>query len=97
MGEPLIIADVKKGSVAHRTGSIQPGDKLLAINSLRTENCSVEEASAFLFSCTDLVKLRIRKDESFSGTACTIFVLFIFSLRIILFNLYYSELLNVNN
>nr|XP_015930037.1 glutamate receptor-interacting protein 1 isoform X2 [Parasteatoda tepidariorum] len=66
IGEPLIIADVKKGSVAHRTGSIQPGDKLLAINSLRTENCTVEDAAAILHTCTDIVKLRIRKDEAFS-------------------------------
>lgn len=67
-GEPLIIADVRKGSVAHRTGSIQPGDKLLAVNTLRTENCTVEDVSTFLYSCNDIVKLRIRKDESFSGT-----------------------------
>ncbi|XP_054709118.1 glutamate receptor-interacting protein 2-like [Uloborus diversus] len=66
LGEPLIIACVKKASVAHRTGSIQPGDKLLAINSLRTENCTVEDATAILHSCNDVVTLRIRKDETFS-------------------------------
>ncbi|XP_035221591.1 glutamate receptor-interacting protein 2-like isoform X2 [Stegodyphus dumicola] len=66
VGEPLIISDIKKGSVAHRTGSIQPGDKLLAINSLRTENCTVEDVTAVLLTCTDIVKLRIRKDETFS-------------------------------
>ncbi|GFS78235.1 glutamate receptor-interacting protein 1 [Trichonephila clavipes] len=65
-GEPLIISDIKKGSIAHRTGTIQPGDKLLAINSLRTENCTVDDATAILHTCTDVVKLRIRKDETFS-------------------------------
>ncbi|GIY46084.1 hypothetical protein CDAR_292931 [Caerostris darwini] len=65
-GEPLIIADVLKGSIAHRTGTIQPGDKLLAINSIRTENCTIEDATAILHTCTDIVKLRIRKDETFS-------------------------------
>ncbi|GFQ86647.1 glutamate receptor-interacting protein 2 [Trichonephila clavata] len=65
-GEPLIISDIKKGSIAHRTGTIQPGDKLLAINSLRTENFTVDDATAILHTCTDVVKLRIRKDETFS-------------------------------
>ncbi|GIX94169.1 glutamate receptor-interacting protein 1 [Caerostris extrusa] len=54
------------GSIAHRTGTIQPGDKLLAINSIRTENCTIEDATAILHTCTDIVKLRIRKDETFS-------------------------------
>ncbi|XP_055930112.1 glutamate receptor-interacting protein 2-like isoform X3 [Argiope bruennichi] len=74
-GEPLIIADVQKGSIAHRTGTIQPGDKLLAINSLRTENLTVEDSTAILHTCTDIVKLRIRKDETFSedpDTTCAI-------------------------
>ncbi|GFS58903.1 glutamate receptor-interacting protein 1 [Nephila pilipes] len=65
-GEPLIISDIEKGSIAHRTGTIQPGDKLLAINSLRTENCTVDDATAILHTCSDIVKLRIRKDETFS-------------------------------
>uniref|UniRef100_A0A8C4TEB5 Glutamate receptor interacting protein 2 n=1 Tax=Erpetoichthys calabaricus TaxID=27687 RepID=A0A8C4TEB5_ERPCA len=62
-GEPLIISDIKKGSMAHRTGTLQPGDKLLAIDNIRLENCSMEDAVQILQQSEDLVKLKIRKDE----------------------------------
>uniref|UniRef100_A0A8C6NT46 Glutamate receptor interacting protein 1 n=1 Tax=Nothobranchius furzeri TaxID=105023 RepID=A0A8C6NT46_NOTFU len=62
-GDPLIISDIKKGSVAHRTGTLELGDKLLAIDNIRVENCSMEEAVQILHQCEELVKLKIRKDE----------------------------------
>ncbi|XP_056116589.1 glutamate receptor-interacting protein 2 isoform X3 [Rhinichthys klamathensis goyatoka] len=62
-GEPLIISDIKKGSMAHRTGTLEPGDKLLAIDNIRLENCSMEDAVQILQLSEDLVKLKIRKDE----------------------------------
>ncbi|KAI9546075.1 Glutamate receptor-interacting protein 2 [Dissostichus eleginoides] len=67
-GEPLIISDIKKGSMAHRTGTLEPGDKLLAIDNIRLENCSKDEAEQILQQCEELVKLKIRKDEDNSGT-----------------------------
>ncbi|XP_059712557.1 glutamate receptor-interacting protein 2 isoform X5 [Haemorhous mexicanus] len=63
LGDPLIISDIKKGSVAHRTGTLEPGDKLLAIDNIRLDNCSMEDAVQILRQCEDLVKLKIRKDE----------------------------------
>ncbi|XP_006758384.1 PREDICTED: glutamate receptor-interacting protein 2 isoform X4 [Myotis davidii] len=62
-GEPLTISDIKKGSVAHRTGTLEPGDKLLAIDNIRLDNCAMEDAVQILRQCEDLVKLKIRKDE----------------------------------
>ncbi|XP_051550367.1 glutamate receptor-interacting protein 2-like isoform X1 [Myxocyprinus asiaticus] len=62
-GEALIISDIKKGSMAHRTGTLEPGDKLLAIDNIRLENCSMEDAVQILEQSEDLVKLKIRKDE----------------------------------
>ncbi|XP_019656778.1 glutamate receptor-interacting protein 2 isoform X7 [Ailuropoda melanoleuca] len=62
-GEPPIISDIKKGSVAHRTGTLEPGDKLLAIDNIRLDNCPMEDAVQILRQCEDLVKLKIRKDE----------------------------------
>uniref|UniRef100_A0AAZ3SUX1 PDZ domain-containing protein n=1 Tax=Oncorhynchus tshawytscha TaxID=74940 RepID=A0AAZ3SUX1_ONCTS len=62
-GEPLIISDIKKGSMAHRTGTLEPGDKLLAIDNVRLESCSMEDACQILEQAEDLVKLKIRKDE----------------------------------
>ncbi|XP_019753198.1 glutamate receptor-interacting protein 1 isoform X3 [Hippocampus comes] len=66
-GDPLIISDIKKGSVAHRTGTLELGDKLLAIDNVRVETCSMEEAVQILQRCEELVKLKIRKDEDNSG------------------------------
>uniref|UniRef100_A0AAV2M4L6 PDZ domain-containing protein n=1 Tax=Knipowitschia caucasica TaxID=637954 RepID=A0AAV2M4L6_KNICA len=62
-GEPLIISDIKKGSMAHRTGTLEPGDKLMAIDNIRLDNCSREDAEQILLQCEELVKLKIRKDE----------------------------------
>uniref|UniRef100_A0A8C5E5T1 Glutamate receptor interacting protein 2b n=1 Tax=Gouania willdenowi TaxID=441366 RepID=A0A8C5E5T1_GOUWI len=46
-----------------RTGTLEPGDKLLAIDNIRLENCSKEDADQILQQCEELVKLKIRKDE----------------------------------
>ncbi|XP_063783602.1 glutamate receptor-interacting protein 1 isoform X12 [Pseudophryne corroboree] len=67
-GDPLVISDIKKGSVAHRTGTLELGDKLLAIDNIRLDNCSMEDAVQILQQCEELVKLKIRKDEDNSGT-----------------------------
>ncbi|CAG2239395.1 GRIP [Mytilus edulis] len=72
----LIITDVKKGSVAHRCGSIQPGDKLLAINDVKTENMLVEDALHLLQSTDDIIKLRLKRDDPYSddsGEECVMY------------------------
>ncbi|XP_075787338.1 glutamate receptor-interacting protein 1 isoform X1 [Pelodiscus sinensis] len=71
-GDPLVISDIKKGSVAHRTGTLELGDKLLAIDNIRLDNCSMEDAVQILQHCEDLVKLKIRKDEDNSETNCVL-------------------------
>ena len=52
----------------NRTGTLELGDKLLAIDNVRVESCSMEEAVEILQQCEELVKLKIRKDEDNSGT-----------------------------
>lgn len=39
----------------------------MAIDNIRLENCSREEAEQILQQCEELVKLKIRKDEDNSG------------------------------
>lgn len=51
-----------------RTGTLELGDKLLAIDNIRVENCSMEEAVQILQQCEELVKLKIQKDEDNSGS-----------------------------
>ncbi|XP_056279545.1 glutamate receptor-interacting protein 2 isoform X2 [Pseudoliparis swirei] len=62
-GKPLIISDIQKGSMAHRTGTLEPGDRLLAIDGVRLENCSMEDAMRVLQQAEDMVTLRVQKDE----------------------------------
>ncbi|XP_030641033.1 glutamate receptor-interacting protein 2a [Chanos chanos] len=62
-GKPLIISDIRKGSIAHRVGTLEPGDRLLAIDNVRLDNCGMEEAMSVLQQAEDMVKLRIQKDE----------------------------------
>lgn len=60
--EPLLITDIVPGSVAHRTGTIQAGDKLLSIDGVRLDrNSSVEHAIALLQNAEDVVRLKIKK------------------------------------
>lgn len=51
-----------------RTGTLEPGDRLLAIDSVRLENCTMEDAMHILLQAEDMVKLRIQKDEDNIGT-----------------------------
>lgn len=62
-GKPLIISEIKKGSIAHRTGTLEPGDRLLAIDTVRLDHCTMEDAMHVLHQAEDMVKLRIQKDE----------------------------------
>ncbi|KAI5610482.1 glutamate receptor interacting protein 2 isoform X1 [Silurus asotus] len=62
-GRPLIISEIMKGSIAHRTGTLEPGDRLLGIDNVKLENCGIDEAMAVLQQAEDMVKLRIQKDE----------------------------------
>ena len=51
-----------------RTGTIQAGDKLLAVDNLRTNHVGVEEAAQALQDANDIVRLRIHRDDSFVGS-----------------------------
>uniref|UniRef100_A0A914UK45 PDZ domain-containing protein n=2 Tax=Plectus sambesii TaxID=2011161 RepID=A0A914UK45_9BILA len=66
-GEPVIISDIRTGSVAHRCGSIQPGDRLIAIDNIPLDSCTVEEAMRLLQRSADIVKLRVKKGAAFGG------------------------------
>lgn len=54
--------------VSARTGTLEPGDRLLAIDNVRLENCTMEDAMHVLQQAEDMVKLRIQKDEDNIGT-----------------------------
>ncbi|KAA0714535.1 Glutamate receptor-interacting protein 2 [Triplophysa tibetana] len=62
-GKPLIISEIQKGSIAHRIGTLEPGDRLLAIDNVRLDNCGMDEAMMILQQAEGMVKLRIQKDE----------------------------------
>ncbi|KAL8608811.1 hypothetical protein ACOMHN_051416 [Nucella lapillus] len=66
--DPLVVTDVRQGSPAHRCGSIQPGDKLLAINDVCLDTFTVEDAMHLLELPDELVKLKIQRDDPDEGT-----------------------------
>lgn len=55
-----------------RTGTIHAGDHLLAIDNMRTDTCSIEEAASLLQQAESVVKLKIRKDDTFAGDNSTL-------------------------
>ncbi|CAL4088324.1 unnamed protein product [Meganyctiphanes norvegica] len=65
-GEPLLISEIIRGSPAHRSGTLQPGDRLLAIDKTRLEHLTLEDACNILNCCDDIVTLRVQKDDLFS-------------------------------
>ncbi|KAL3121821.1 hypothetical protein niasHT_002049 [Heterodera trifolii] len=60
-GEPLIISDIRMGSVAHRCGSIQSGDRIHSIDDIPLGACTVEESVRLLHRSAPIVKLCIAK------------------------------------
>ncbi|OON13808.1 PDZ/DHR/GLGF domain protein, partial [Opisthorchis viverrini] len=61
-GQPLLISKVIPGSVASRSGSINPGDILLAVNGVSLSSCTLSEAIRLLQSPTEeIVTLRVQK------------------------------------
>ncbi|KAF6776362.1 hypothetical protein AHF37_04503 [Paragonimus kellicotti] len=64
-GQPLLISKVIPGSVASRSGSISPGDILLAVNGIYLSSCSLSEAIRLLQSPTEeIVMLRVQKIDA---------------------------------
>lgn len=51
----------------HRTGTLEPGDRLLGIDNVKLENCEIDEAMEVLQQAEDMVRLRIQKDEDNLG------------------------------
>ncbi len=56
--------------VDFRTGTIQPGDKLLSVDSLRMHQCNLDEALEALDNAGEIVRLRIQRDgeDEYKGT-----------------------------
>ncbi|CAL1527022.1 unnamed protein product [Lymnaea stagnalis] len=65
--DSLFISDVRRGGVAHRSGSIQAGDKLMAINDVRLDTCTSDDAMHLLELPDDIVKLKLRRDDPDEG------------------------------
>ncbi|KAL3313684.1 hypothetical protein Ciccas_007713 [Cichlidogyrus casuarinus] len=59
--KPLLISKVIPGSVASRSGSIKPGDLLIAVNGFPLESCTLPEAVNLLQVDNPVVVLRLQK------------------------------------
>lgn len=58
-----MVCEVKKGSPAHRAGSLLPGDRLLAVNGTPLEQCSAEHIAHILQQGEELISLRVERLE----------------------------------
>ncbi|KAI5755545.1 hypothetical protein M8J77_017845 [Diaphorina citri] len=58
----MIISEIGMGSVAHRSGTLIPGDRILSVNNHSLQDCSLEQASEILHSCADVVTLVVQKE-----------------------------------
>jgi len=58
---------VERVCYCFRTGTISPGDYLLAIGDVWLDNHSLEEAAHVLTAADKVVKLRIQKNECYAG------------------------------
>ena len=67
-GESVVVADVRTGSVAHRCGSIHSGDRILSIDNIPCDTCTVDECVRLLQKSTDIVKLRVQKTDDSDDT-----------------------------
>jgi len=63
---------VKRSGCFSRTGTISPGDYLLAIGDVWLENHSLEDAAHELTAADKVVKLRIQKNECYAGNFTTV-------------------------
>lgn len=63
--EPFIISEIRRGSIAHRTGTLHAGDRLLAIDNRPLDHLSIESAFDILqTSSNDIVTLKVEKTET---------------------------------
>lgn len=63
----MIISEIGMGSVAHRSGTLIPGDRILSVNNHSLQDCSLQQASQILHSSADVVTLVVQKE---SGGIC---------------------------
>ncbi|XP_022917936.2 glutamate receptor-interacting protein 2 isoform X1 [Onthophagus taurus] len=63
--EPFIISEIRRGSIAHRTGTLHAGDRLLAVDNRQLDRMSIETAFDILqTSANDIVTLKVEKTET---------------------------------
>lgn len=63
--EPFIISEIRRGSVAHRTGTLHAGDRLLSIDSRPLDHLLLDTALDILQgSNNDIVTLKVEKTET---------------------------------
>ncbi|XP_045473895.1 glutamate receptor-interacting protein 1 isoform X1 [Harmonia axyridis] len=63
--DPFIISEICRGSIAHRTGTLHAGDRLLAIDNQTLTHHTVESAFDIIkHSSSDIVTLKIEKTET---------------------------------
>lgn len=64
VNEDLVITEVRRGSLAYRTGSLAPGDRLLAIDGQKLDPGDLRQAAQLLHRPgSSVVALTVRKPD----------------------------------
>lgn len=62
--DPFIISEIRRGSIAHRTGTLHAGDRLLAIDNRLLDHLSIDTPFDLLQGSSDIVTLKVEKTET---------------------------------
>ncbi|XP_012271077.1 glutamate receptor-interacting protein 2 [Orussus abietinus] len=69
VNEELVISEVRRGSLSYRTGSLAPGDRLLAIDGQKLDPGDLRQAAQLLHRPgSSVVALTVRKPDTSSDT-----------------------------
>jgi len=83
VNEDLTITEVRRGSLAYRTGSLAPGDKLLAIDGQKLESGDLRQAAQLLHRPgSSVIALTVRKPDPNPETRYLVRLIFILSRKI---------------
>jgi C-terminal processing protease CtpA/Prc len=62
-----LISEIQKGSVAYRSGMLEAGDRLMYIDNHSLRGKAISDIEQMLKNCDELVKLKIKKDDVYTG------------------------------
>lgn len=64
-GQPITISAIADGGLAQKSGEVEIGDKLLAVNGQNVQNMALSDATKLLHKFNDVVYLHLSRTSKF--------------------------------